>query len=343
MNKHIHSLLLAGTALALVSCGGGKSKNNDKAAVTTVYAAGNELGADSKSHAMLWTDGAARQLSGNPSRAYSVFVSGSNVYVAGAEDGSDGNPRATLWKNGVAQRLSDLESEAASVFVSGNDVYVAGYDTSRLYDSMYNVTLWKNGANQNILSDYNSPARTLAPVSVSGSDVYVGFTLLGDAIIKNGVQEMKVNPSGSARINALYASGNTLHCAGWWRGTDGPSRAVIFKVVGSDVTPQYLDAGASNANSVFVSGSNVYAAGYTGGTAAERRAKVWKDGAAQALSDSRSEASSVFVSGGDVYVGGSEYVGGNNAGDERARVWKNGAAQSLSNRQSSVASVYVVK
>jgi len=339
MNKHIHSLLLAGTALALVSCGGGKSKNNDKAAVTTVYAAGNELGADSKSHAMLWTDGAAKQLSGNPSRAYSVFVSGSNVYVAGAEDGSDGNPRATLWKNGVAQRLSDLESEAASVFVSGDNVYVAGYDAAPQNNGMYRVTLWKDGANQNIRPDKNTSEGSFAQVFVSGRDVYVGFTTIYPYYIQNGAQEIKLNPSGYATIKSLYAFGNTLHCAGWWQETGGLSRAVIFKVVGSDVTPQYLDAGASSANSVFVSGSNVYAAGYTGNVA-ERRAKVWKDGAAQALSNLRSEASSVFVSGGDVYVGGSEYVG-DNASDQRARVWKNGTAQNLSNRQSAVTSVYV--
>jgi len=335
-----------GTATITATTVDGNKTATCTVTVSTIIAAGYEVGADSKSHAMLWTDGAAKQLSGNPSNAYSVFVSGSDVYVAGSEEGSDGKPRATLWKNGAAQRLSDLESKAASVSVSGNDVYVAGYEAVPGY-SLYAPTLWKNGTAEHVTAAANIYSYTPLPtyVFVSGSDVYVGCTLAGYSHIWTNGVKMELNPSGYATINSLYASGNTLYCAGW--GIGFGTRAVIFKVVGSDVTPQYLDAGASAANSVFVSGSNVYAAGYTGSplpgmTEESRRAKVWKDGAAQALSDSRSEASSVFVSGGDVYVGGHEFVG-NDAGDQRARVWKNGTAQNLSNRQSGVASVYVVK
>jgi len=341
MNKHICSLLLAGTALALVSCGGGKSKNSGGAAAT-VYAAGYELGTDSKNHAMLWTDGAAKQLSGNPSYANSVFVSGGAVYVAGYEESSDGGRRATLWKNGVAQSLSNRYSEAASVFVSGNNVYVAGQVEHPQNDNRHAPALWTDGSVQNLSDYYATTSLTATSVFVSGSDVYVGgLDVDYNNIWKNGVA-MNVNPKDIARINSVYASGSTLHCAASWREND-LSRAVTVKVVGSGVTHQYLDEGWSEAKSVFVSGSNVYAAGYTGGTAALRRAKVWKDGTAQPLSNLRSEASSVFVSGGDVYVGGHEYAGGDNASDQRARVWKNGAAQNLSNRQSSVASVYVVK
>jgi len=340
MKKHIHALLSAAIALTLVSCGGSKSKDNDNnsGGGPGVYVAGFEAGSDSKKHAILWKDGVAHQLSNSFSYSASVYVVGNDVYVAGTEClDDDGNvTRATIWKNGVAQRLSINESEAYSVFVSGSDVYVAGWEA---YVGGYRAMLWKNNAPQNLQREGNYSSAN--SVFVSGSDVYVGGFDMDDAIIWKNEVPMTCNPDGSARVYSVYFSNNALYGAGYWDESDPYYRAVTVKVVGSDVTPQYLDVPPSMATSVFVSGNNVYAAGYAyiGGWW-ERRAKVWRNGTPQTLSNNDSSANSVFVSGSNVYVAGTEYVGNN---DQRARLWKNDIAQSLSNKTSGAHSIFVAK
>jgi hypothetical protein len=81
-----------------------------------------------------------------------------------------------------------------------------------------------------------------------------------------------------------------------------------------------IGSGLSRAYGVAISGDDVYAAGYKLNAQGKSVATLWKNGAAQELSDGR-YASSVFVFENDVYVAGYE--------DQRtwvqAIVWKNGA------------------
>jgi hypothetical protein len=75
------------------------------------------------------------------SKAFRVFVSGSDVYVHGFY--SDGQKAVeTLWKNNVRQDFSEGFT-AETFFVHGADVYVVGYYTSDRVRKLY-----KNGAAQ---------------------------------------------------------------------------------------------------------------------------------------------------------------------------------------------------
>jgi len=182
MKKASSYLLAPLAALALLlmghlSCGGGNSWVNPgggddpspSGGAKGVYVAGCMGHSDSNpsypaTYATLWKDGVPQQLSSTDSRAYSVYVSGSDVYVAGGE-----NNRSVLWKNGTRQQLSNDDSRAYSVYVSGSDVYVVGGEA---YSSNNRRSvLWKNGVIQ-LLGQTPSAG---SYVYVSGNDVYVAL------------------------------------------------------------------------------------------------------------------------------------------------------------------------
>jgi len=298
-----------------------------------VYVAGYRGNENSLYYFELWKNSVAQNLYERPNtRAYSVFVSGSDVYVAGVEGTS-----IRLWKNGIAQNFSDnYGSSARSVFVSGSDVYVAGGASG-------SAALWKNGELQWRKNDSGINISAWATsVFVSGIDVYVtGIQTFNISsannkakLWKNGV-EQNLDGGDRAEAYSVYVSGDDVYVAGYILPGD-----TYYATLWKNGVAQNLGSGF--ANSVFVSGNDVYVAGCLGYDAV-----LWINGVAQKLirttGSYKAEARSVYVSGNNnVYVAGTEYYYDT---ANVAILWINGVVHNLDRTAGDAAaeSVFVVK
>ena len=146
-----------------------------------VYVAGaidvtNQVGPNSYYEtpvATIWKNGVPTQLTDSlhSSRAFSVFVSGTDVYVAGeaARTAQQSDYIATYWKDGVPITVpaspGSSYSSLTGIFVYGSDVYVAGGD------SLNGAEYWKNGTLVPLLGSYTGQM-----VVSSSGDTYVAGT-----------------------------------------------------------------------------------------------------------------------------------------------------------------------
>lgn len=207
-------------------------------------------------------------VSSTDSKAYSIFISGSDVYIAGQEtvvrDGGSGIS-AVYWKNGdevylIKGSFAGSKDDAAnSIFVTGQDIYACG-----ALEAQY----WKNG-----MSFYlpgSSGITTMAnSIFVLGTDVYVAGTQ------KDG------------KFYQTYYSQQKRYVAKYWKNGQ----------------PVNLTDGTKDAyaTSVSIMGTDLYAAGYEEKQAGVRNwiAKYWKNGKPVILGafskNSTSRANSIFL------------------------------------------------
>lgn len=207
-------------------------------------------------------------VSSTGSKAYSIFISGSDVYIAGQEtivrDGASG-VSAVYWKNGNEVYLikglfaGSKDDAANSIFVAGQDVYACGALDARYWKNGISFYLWGSGG-------YVTMANS---VSVSGSDVYVAGRQNDGKFYQAGFAQRQ-------RFVAKYwKNGQPVNL------TDGRKEAI--------------------ATSITISETDVYTAGYEEKQAGVRDwvAKYWKNGRAVILGDvsknTTSAANSIFV------------------------------------------------
>lgn len=216
------------------------------------------------------------------------------------------------------------------------DVYIAGQGSG-------GATYWLNGTAVPLPAG-NASAGSANAIAVSGSDVYVGGSVLSGqnldypAYWTNGTLTQLPTNSGG-QINGIAVSGSDLYAAGQNNGL-----AVLWK----NGTPTTLTDGTNpissapsttNAVSMFISGSDIYVAGtvekyllvspntYWVGLVAV----YWKNGVPVELTQLANNgpsaaAMSIFISGSDVYVAGYTSNGPSNA---IAVYWKNGTQVTL--------------
>jgi hypothetical protein len=269
-------------------------------------------------------------------KANSIFISGKDTYITGKR----GNGGGILWKNGIPEVNSSGSDnyglDARSVFVEGNDVYVAG-----------GSSVWKNGVEQRLSSDYSSI--NVNSVYVFRGNIYVvgggdrefnpydGYpAYLWENGIKQTLYWGSQYSGGSA--HSVFVFGGDIYVTGdivdWCDYCEGSPYA--YAVVWKNGIRQNLSNYAS-AQFVYVSGNDVYVAGIINNCAT-----LWKNDVAQQLSNKESVANCVFVVGSDVYVVGHENYTSNR---NRAVLWKNGVAQYLTDGavDASAMSVFVVE
>jgi hypothetical protein len=205
-------------------------------------------------------------VSSTDSKAYSIFISGSDVYIAGQEtivrDGGSGIS-AVYWKNGneiylIKGSFAGSKNDAAnSIFVAGQDVYACGALDARYWKNGSSFYLWGSGG-------YITMANS---VSVSGTDIYVAGTQKDGKLYQTAFNQLR-------RFVAKYwKNGQPVNL------TDGSKDAY--------------------ATSIANSGADVYAAGYEEKQAGVRNwvAKYWKNGHPVILGNAtkESEANSIFL------------------------------------------------
>jgi len=259
------------------------------------YAVGFET--EAKSVAKLWINGSPQNLTNGTSAAVanSVFASNGNVYVAGHEEEGK-TPTAKLWINGSPIRLSDAgaSADAKSVFVTDNNLYyVAGHESTA--DGGTAARLWTNAADSPPLANGGRDERAMS-VHVSDGNVYVagyGQSAAGGPVARlwiNG-QPIDLPSEKDSCANAIFVTGdNTYYVVGSEQGPTGRSIAKLWTNGAAQV--QNLTNGAidAEASSVFVVGDGVYVAGSEG-----YRAKLWLNGAPQALGGAMNVSGAVSV------------------------------------------------
>lgn len=311
----------AQTGAITLTIGEENTKSEEVLNIYRVYVAGYVM-KGGKSIATLWTNGVEEQLSENESRAYSVFVDGTDVYAAGFVEKDNMELIATIWKNGeVYMELTDGLFEAAvlSVYVANGNVYAAGGQFNNDFNG-YVPKIWKN-SEEALIGEVNPGiARS---VFVDGNDFYV----CGDERVdgneevlywKNGERHIlesfpsDINKNYSA--SSIYVKDGLIYTVGaignfvanaWTSDTDG-SNITSTKLVENEEL-------YSRASSVFLEGNDVYIAGRY-----DKKAVIWKNGVLMEIPSSQveiSSASSVFIYDGDIYVAGGE--------GENAVLWVN--------------------
>ncbi|MDR1841004.1 MAG: Ig-like domain-containing protein [Holophagales bacterium] len=264
-----------------------------------------------------------------------------NVYIAGSSDRMVGFPFVVqrdgypLWgkndESWVIGTIGDTYGQAYSVYVTADDsVYKVGYYGAR-------AALWKDGALDRYLSEYNSKAYS---ITVSGGDMY--FAGYDDwdypCVWKNNEAPRRLpcpnNNYYECSAMSVAVSGGDVYAAGQYKEGWYP-RAIYWK---GDAYTDLHPAGAyqSEARSVAVSsGGNVYVAGYIDYTGDSRHPAVWKDGVLQEYAtipgNTGGTAESVFIVGEKVYVAG--YVNHLNTVTgydyPTAALWEDGAPRLL--------------
>jgi hypothetical protein len=175
--------------------------------------------------ATVWKNSVPTQLT-DPlhfSRAFSVFVSGTDVYVAGeaAQTAQQLDYTATYWKNGVPITVpasaGSSYSSLTGIFVYGSDVYVAGGD------SLNGAEYWKNGTLVPLLGSYTGQM-----VVSSGGHTYVAGTNYPTYAIGPGIID------GVARGHAT--SYNYIGATYWKDGYGVPLAPSAYTSVATAIT-----------------------------------------------------------------------------------------------------------
>lgn len=172
-----------------------------------IYVVGDEYDGNI-SVAKVWKNGVATILSGDDSRANSIFVDNGIVYVAGTT--GDGTI-PVVWKDGVVEVLSVTENQfvyTSSIFVSEGEIYIAGYE---YINGAPRATLWIDGE-ANYLSEIYSIANS---VFINNETVYVAGHE-GDGPDKKAtiwVNQDKVSGSPTSEATDIFVENGVIYNA----------------------------------------------------------------------------------------------------------------------------------
>lgn len=262
------------------------------------------------------------------------------VYVGGYNNNFNTDKfAANIWKNGDVNFASPYFSFINEIFISGKDIYAVGREFKGSGSSVI-ATIWKNGVsttlgNKDENSVYGSNSSNATGIFVSGNDVYVcGVQRYVDFITKpntgtvwkNGVA-MEIE-SGT-ELSAIFVSESDVYTCG--TGYMSGKLGVSFFKNGQKI---YFAPNDGEINGLYVTGGDIYASGFGKDNIGRTVAKIWKNGIATTLADSKFgnvQANDIFISGNDIYVVGTMPVSSLLPFIPRmAVIWKNGIVSNLS-------------